>query len=127
MNAWQAACATILVISTLISMDIYMGLSPTKYSLSSAFLMGLYSENNSSHNSPSKRITAVQESVILLGFPDVDDTFLTRVEVPIHFSEDFFRSLLSLWSLFLFCVLRRMLTFANHHYKTPSDSSLVWT
>jgi hypothetical protein len=108
-------------------MDIYMGLNPTKYSLSSAFLMGLYSENNSSHNSPSERITAVQESVILLGFPDADDRFLTRVEVPIHFSEDLFRSLLSLRSLFLFCVLRRMLTFANHHYKTPSDSLLVWT
>uniref|UniRef100_A0A2N9HBU6 Uncharacterized protein n=1 Tax=Fagus sylvatica TaxID=28930 RepID=A0A2N9HBU6_FAGSY len=124
LNARRAAYATIPVISALISMDIYMGLNPTKYSLSSAFLMGLYSENNSSHNSPSERITAVQESVILLGFPDADDTFLTRVEVPIHFSEDLFRSLLSLRSLFLFCVLRRMLTFANHHYKTPSDSSL---
>ena len=87
--------------------------------------MGLYKENNSSHNSPSKRITATQESVALLGFPDTDDTFLTRVEVPIHFSGDLFRSLLSLQSLFLSCVLHRMLTFANHHYKTPSGSSLA--
>jgi hypothetical protein len=54
--------------------------------------MGLYKENNSSHNSPSERITAAQESVALLGFPDTDDTFLTRVEVPIHFSGDLFRS-----------------------------------
>ena len=50
--------------------------------------MGLYKENNSSHNSPSEWITPTQESVTLLGFPDTDDMFLTRVEVPIHFSGD---------------------------------------
>ena len=50
--------------------------------------MSFYKKNNSSHNSPSERITSAQESVALLGFPDTDDTFLTRVEVPIHFSGD---------------------------------------
>jgi hypothetical protein len=79
--------------------------------------MGLYKENNSSHNSPSERITSAQESVALLGFLDMDDTFFTRVEVPIHFSGDLFKSFLSLQSLFLFYVLCRMLTFASHHYK----------
>ena len=50
--------------------------------------MSFYKENNSSHNSLLERITSAQESVALLGFPDTDDTFLTRVEVPIHFSGD---------------------------------------
>ena len=79
--------------------------------------MGLYKENNSSHNSPSERITAAQEFIALLGFPDKDDTFLTHVEVLIHFSGDLFRSLLLPQSLFLSYVLRRMLTFVSHHYK----------
>ena len=79
--------------------------------------MGLYKENNSLHNSPLERITAAQESITLLGFPDTDDMFLTCVEVPIDFSGDLFRSLLSLRSLFLSYVLRRMLTSVSHHYK----------
>ena len=53
--------------------------------------MGLYKENNSSHNRPSERIIAAQESIDLLGFPDTDDTFLTRVEMLIHFSGDLFK------------------------------------
>jgi hypothetical protein len=79
--------------------------------------MGLYKKNNSSHNSPSERITFAQESVAIFSFLDMDDTFLTRVEVPIHFSGDLFRSFLSLRSLFLFYVLRRVLTSRSHHYK----------
>jgi hypothetical protein len=79
--------------------------------------MSLYKENNPSHNSLLERITSVQESVALLGFPDTDDTFLTCVEVPIHFSGDLFRSFLSLRSLFLFYVLCRVLMSGSHYYK----------
>jgi hypothetical protein len=68
---------------------------PTVDSLFSIFQMGLYKENILSHNSPSEWIIAAQKSVHLLGFLDADDTFLTRVEMPIHFSGDFFRLLLS--------------------------------
>ncbi len=53
-------------------------------------LMGLYvyTENIFSHNSLSGRTIPAQKSAHLLGFLDADDSFLTRVEMPIHFSED---------------------------------------
>ena len=65
--------------------------------LFSTFQTGLYKKNILSHNSPSERIITVQESDHLFGFLDTDDAFLTRVEMPIHFSGDLFRLLLSLW------------------------------
>jgi hypothetical protein len=88
---------------------------PTMDSLFSTFQTGLYKENIPSHNSPSERIIAAQESVHLSGFLDADDAFLTRVEMPIHFSGDLFRLLLSFWFLLLSRATSRVLMFANHH------------
>jgi hypothetical protein len=88
---------------------------PTMDSLFSTFQTGLYKENILSHNSPSERIIAAQESIHLLGFLDADDVFLTRVEMPFHFSGDLFRLLLLFWFLLLSRATSRVLTFANHH------------
>jgi hypothetical protein len=88
---------------------------PTVDSLFSTFQMGLYKKNIFSHNRPSERIIAAQESVHLLGFLDMDDAFLTRLEVPIHFFEDLFRLLLSSQFLLLSQATCRILTFASHH------------
>jgi hypothetical protein len=88
---------------------------PTVDSLLSTSQMGLYNENILSHNSPSERIIATQESVHRLGFLDADDAFLTRVEMPIHFSGDLFILLLSSQFLILSRATCRVLTFASHH------------
>jgi hypothetical protein len=86
--------------------------------------MGLYKKNNSSHNSPSERITSAQEFVAILGFPDTDDTFLTRVEVPIHFSGIFSdrACCFGLSSCFTCCAC---VTSRSHHYKPISALSLT--
>ena len=60
LNTKRAAYAPIPVISAFISMDSSVDQIPTKYLLSSVFWMGLYKENNSSHNSPSERINSAQ-------------------------------------------------------------------
>ena len=49
LNTKRVTCAPILVISALVSTDSSVGLTPAKYSLSSAFWMSFYKENNSSY------------------------------------------------------------------------------
>ena len=49
LNTKRVTCAPIPVISTLVSTDSSVGLTPTKYSLSSSFWISFYKENNSSH------------------------------------------------------------------------------
>ena len=49
LNTKRVTCAAIPVIFVFVSTGFSVGLIPTKYSLSSAFWMSFYKENNSSH------------------------------------------------------------------------------
>ncbi len=75
----------ISISSGLVGPNLDMGLISTLYSLSFVFWMGSYKKNISSHNYPSERIISVQKFLSSSGLSDADDTFLTRVEVPITF------------------------------------------